>query len=169
MITYRRATPSDAEELISYLRTVGDETDNLSFDGKTFNISVEKEARFITKFQNDKAGVMLLALDGERIVANASLERNRVARYNHRAELSINILREYWGQGIGKRLMEMLLDFAEKTEIEQLYLDVRADNERAISLYRRFGFASVGTFPDYFLIDGKYFDAEIMVLQVRAK
>ncbi len=169
MIIYRRAEPSDAEKLLSYVKTVGGETDYLSFDEKSFNISVERQARFISKFQNDKVGTMLVALDGESVVANASLERNRISRYNHRAELSINVLRDYWGRGIAAHLMEMLLDFAKDTGIKVLYLDVRSDNERAISLYRKFGFKSIGRFPDYFLIDGKSFDADIMVLRISAE
>lgn len=169
MITYRRAEPNDAENLLLYTKTVGGETDFLSFGEHSFNISVERQARFISKFQNDKVGVMLVALDGEKIVANASIERNRVGRYNHRAELSINVLRNYWGRGVGTRLMEMLLAFAKETGIKVLYLDVRADNKRAISLYRKFGFESIGRFPKYFLINEEYFDAEFMVLELLEK
>ena len=47
---------------------------------------------------------------------------------------------------------------------ERLFLDVRADNERAIALYRKFGFQEIGTYNDYFNINGSFYDAKLMVL-----
>ena len=55
---------------------------------------------------------MLIATDGGRIIANASLEANRVQRYSHVSELSITVLREYWGRGVGSYLMKIMIDFA---------------------------------------------------------
>ena len=164
-IEYREALASDAASLIDYLARVGGETDYLSFDKDSFNISEEREARFIEKFRNNKNNLMLVALEGDRVVANASIERNRIKRYSHRAELSITVLREYWGRGIGKSLVEMLLKFAKDSGVDLVYLDVRADNARAISLYKRFGFKSIGVFPKYFKINGEFFDAEIMAFE----
>ena len=52
-IIYREAMTSDAQALLLHQSQVGNETDNLSFDGKTFNISPEKEARFIERFSKN--------------------------------------------------------------------------------------------------------------------
>ena len=109
---------------------------------------------------------MLVALDGERIVANASLEANRVARFSHRSELSITVLKEYWGKGIGSRLMEMMIDFAKENNIELIYLEARADNERAIRLYEKFGFVKKGEIDKFFKIGGEYFGGVIMTLEL---
>ncbi len=163
-ITYREAVANDARALLEYTRVVGGETDNLSFGKDTFNISEEREAKFIDRFYKSKKDIMLVACDGERIVANASLERKRVERYSHRAELSITVLSKYWGRGIGSELMKMLIEFAKESGIEIIYLDVRADNERAKGLYRKFGFELIGTFKGYFKINGSYFDGEFMQL-----
>ena len=53
-IVYREAEGCDASGLLAHLKCVGSETDNLSFDGNTFAISEQKEARFIEKFKNSK-------------------------------------------------------------------------------------------------------------------
>lgn len=160
----REASGADAKKMLYYNNIVGFETDFLSFDGSTFNISEEKEARFLERFKNSKKNLMLIALDGEKIVANASVEANRTERYNHRAELSITVLREYWGQGIGTALMENLIDFSKEAGYKSIYLDVRSDNERAIYLYKKFGFKRLGVYHNYFFIKGKYYDADLMVL-----
>ncbi|WP_456383566.1 UDP-2,4-diacetamido-2,4,6-trideoxy-beta-L-altropyranose hydrolase, partial [Hydrogenimonas sp.] len=47
-------------------------------------------------------------------------------------------------KGVGKILMRALLNRARKMELEKLVADVFEENERAIALYRRFGFETVG-------------------------
>lgn len=166
-IVYREACGRDAAALLMHLSCVGAETDNLSYSAGTFSISEERERRFIEKFERSKNDVMLVALDGEIVVGNAIVERNKIARYNHRAEISITVLQKYWGQGIGSRLMQMMIDFAKQTDIEILYLEVRSDNDRAISLYKKFGFLKIGSYDNFFKIDGKYYNADLMTLNLK--
>ncbi len=165
-IVFRRAEARDAEALIEYITTVGGETDFLSYGKDTFNISCEREARFIERFEKSKKDFMLVACDGEKIVANASLEANRVARFSHRSELSITVLKEYWGRGIGSRLMEIMIDFAREKGIEVIYLEARADNKRAIRLYEKYGFVKIGQIDKFFKIRGEYFGGVIMTLEL---
>ena len=58
----------------------------------------------------------------------------------------------------------MLIDFAKKNGAEVLELQVRSDNESAIGLYKKFGFEKIGTYKNFFKIDGEYFDADFMNL-----
>ena len=44
-----RGTPADAAELIDYLRTIGGETENLSFGTDDFPFTVESEAEYLEK------------------------------------------------------------------------------------------------------------------------
>lgn len=164
LVEIREARGADAAEMILYNKNVGSETDFLSFDGNTFDISAEKEARFLERFRSSKRDLMLVALDGEKIVANASIEGDRRARYSHRAELSITVLKEYWGKGVGSMLMQKLIEFSKEASYRSIYLDVRADNDRAISLYRKFGFEKMGVYRDYFMVNGSCYDAQIMIL-----
>lgn len=70
-----------------------------------------------------------------------------------------------WGNQIGTRFMEQLIEFAQKTaKTEILSLKVRSDNERAIALYKRFGFEKVGTFNGYMKINGIDVNCDIMRL-----
>ena len=165
-IIYREAEKCDAEGLILHMKTVGGETDNLSFGENTFNISTEKEAKFIEKFRNNPGDIMIVALLGDRVIGNASLMRNRTARYSHRAELSITVIKEYWGQGVGSRLMEMLIEFAKKKGLASIYLEVRSDNLRAIRLYQKYGFEKIGTYRGFFKIGEEFHDADFMRLEL---
>jgi ribosomal-protein-alanine N-acetyltransferase len=57
----------------------------------------------------------------------------------------------YQGQGIGRRLLDELLEFAEGGIV---YLEVRTDNAAAIALYRSVGFDQVGLRRRYYRVSG---------------
>ena len=166
-IIYRKAVGDDAKGLLLHLSRVGGETDNLSYDQNTFSISEERERRFIEGFERSKTDVMFVAVLGDDVVGNAIVQRNRTKRYSHRAEISITVVKKYWGQGIGSQLMRMMIDFAKETGIEILYLEVRSDNTRAISLYEKFGFSRIGVYESFFKIGGKYHNADLMTLNLK--
>lgn len=57
----------------------------------------------------------------------------------------------YQGQGIGRRLLDELLRFAEGGVV---HLEVRTDNDVAIALYRSSGFEQVGLRKRYYRVSG---------------
>jgi ribosomal-protein-alanine N-acetyltransferase len=80
--------------------------------------------------------------------------------YDDEAHVStIGVARARQGEGIGARLLDALLAEADRRSPVVL-LEVRADNERAIGLYRRRGFAEIGRRPRYYQPSGT--DAVVM-------
>jgi ribosomal-protein-alanine N-acetyltransferase len=57
----------------------------------------------------------------------------------------------YQGRGIGRRLLNELLNFAAGAVV---HLEVRTDNAPAIALYRSVGFAQVGLRRRYYRVSG---------------
>jgi ribosomal-protein-alanine N-acetyltransferase len=57
----------------------------------------------------------------------------------------------YQGRGIGRRLLDELLRFAEGGVV---YLEVRTDNDVAIALYRSAGFEQIGLRKRYYRVSG---------------
>ena len=161
-IVYRECVERDAEMLLAYTNKVGGETDYLSYGRDEFLISAERERNFIRRFQNNKKDIMLVALVDGLIVANGSVEANRISRFSHQGELSVTVLKQYWGNGIATRLIEMMLEHSRENGITNLTLYVRSDNERAISLYKKCGFEKIGTAKNYFKVKNKYYDADFM-------
>ncbi len=60
---------------------------------------------------------------------------------------NIGVDPDYQGRGIGRRLFDELLKFAEGGVV---YLEVRTDNQAAIALYRSMGFDQIGVRPRYY-------------------
>jgi putative acetyltransferase len=73
------------------------------------------------------------------------------------------------GKGVGSALMSVLCGFADGwLNVIRLELTVYSDNERAIALYRQFGFEIEGTHCAYALRAGRYVDALAMA-RIRTK
>jgi [ribosomal protein S18]-alanine N-acetyltransferase len=66
--------------------------------------------------------------------------------------------------GLGRRLMEHMLDFARRRSCRFVTLEVRRSNEAAIGLYQAYGFRAVGVRPRYYAEDGE--DAIVMTLEL---
>ena len=61
--------------------------------------------------------------------------------------------------------MEAILVFAKENDFEQLNLEVRSNNARAIRLYEKYGFRKRCTFSHFFKINGEYVDFDLMNLE----
>ncbi len=164
-IIIREARSEDAERLLEYLKRIGGESDNLTFGAEGLPFSVDDEKRFIEGVAKDEKSVMLLAFDGDEIVGDASLS-SMPRRMSHRAELGISVVKSHWGQGIGSALLAQTIDYARQNGIEIIDLNVRSDNERAIHLYKKFGFKYIGTHPSGKRIKGEDIPLDYMYLDL---
>ena len=144
----RNAVASDARALWETMRRTHSETDYLLSYPDEQGTDEEREARLLEETERSGNEVELVAILDGRIVGSAGVaaagSRRKVA---HRARFGISVLQEYWGMGIGRVLMESCIDCARRAGYTQLELDVVADNERAMSLYRRAGFEEYGRNP----------------------
>lgn len=161
--TIEPARPEDAGALIEYLRTIGGETDNLTFGAEGLPVTAEEEAEFIRKNSADPRSLMLTAKEDGRIIGDAHIEAF-TRRLSHRAGFGITVLREHWGRGVGCALLERLIAHAQEHDIEIIELQVRSDNARAIRLYEKFGFVKIGHYPRFMKIGQEYVDCDLMNL-----
>ena len=115
-------------------------------DENSFN--AEQEADFLKeKTDSDNEIEIVAVVDGE-IVGSAGIEAvGAKYKVRHRADLGIGISKEYWGLGLGKAFMNACIECAKEAGYTQLELNVVAENERAIALYRSFGFKEFGRNP----------------------
>lgn len=161
----READPDDAPKVLAYLNRVGGESDNLLFGKDGFPMPVERERAFLESQRKEEKSIMLAGFVGEEVVSissvNALTSRKRVA---HRAGVAISVGKPYWNQGVGRRAMETLIQFAKNCGLEVLQLEVRADNAPAIALYEKVGFEKMGLYKKFMKVDGRDFDAWYMNL-----
>lgn len=160
----RNAGEEDAEMLLEYLKTTCGETRFLVKEPEEITLTLEEECQFINNQNASEQSLMLLGfLDGKH-VGNCSFMGMNQSRYRHRVSMGIALYQKYTGMGIGKAMLEKLVAVAKEKGIEQMELEVVADNKRAFSLYKRMGFEIFGTFPNNMKYrDGTYADVYWMM------
>lgn len=160
-----RAQAEDAAALLEYLKIIGGETDNLSFGPEGVPLDVEAEQSYLNMQAQSHDHIQLLAKVNGEIIGTASLNR-KPNRMSHRAEFGISLKKAWWGCGAANVLAQGLFAFAREAGIEQVNLEVRSDNKRAIALYERLGFRKLCTFPGFFKINGELIDFDLMNLDL---
>ncbi|MHA7651773.1 ribosomal protein S18-alanine N-acetyltransferase [Mycobacterium sp. ML4] len=91
------------------------------------------------------------ARSGGMLVGYAGISRlGRVPPFEYEVH-TIGVDPAYQGQGIGRRLLNELLDYADGGVV---FLEVRTDNESAIGLYRSVGFEQIGLRKRYYRVSG---------------
>jgi ribosomal-protein-alanine N-acetyltransferase len=75
--------------------------------------------------------------------------------------LTMAVAEAHWGRGIGTALLTALLTEAAERGCDEVFLEVRADNQRAQRLYRKHGFGAVGLRRGYYQPSGA--DAIVML------
>lgn len=161
-LTIRRATPDDAAALLHTMS-------HPAVQPNLLQLPYGSEAAWRTRLQeNDAPGKLDLLLVAERpgpdgrpeVVGNAGLHPSSVnLRRRHVMNLGIAVLPEAHGQGVGKALMQALIDYADHwAQVLRIELTVFVDNPRAIALYQAFGFRTEGRHVGYAMRAGQYVD-----------
>ena len=131
------ATHAETDYLLSY-------PDENSFDP-------EQEAQFLQEKTNSPDEIEIIAIVDGIVAGTAGIGIvGRKHKLKHRAELGISVLKEYWGLGLGKALSEACIQCAKEAGYTQLELNVVAENEAAIALYKSLGFVEYGRNPKGF-------------------
>ena len=111
-------------------------------------MDAEQESRFLARKAESPNEIEVIALMEGKIVGTAGIDAvGAFYKLRHRAEFGVNILKEYWGLGIGRALMEACIQCAREAGYAQLELSVVAENTRAIALYQKAGFVEFGRNP----------------------
>ena len=99
----------------------------------------------------------------KKIVGCAGMMVSRNPRMRHSAGLGIMVHADYQGKGIGRAMMEKLIDLADNwLMLARVELTVFADNEKAVKLYESLGFVKEGVKKYGAIRAGKYADEYYM-------
>jgi len=163
-ITIRRAEPDDYQLICEVF------ADESAYSGTLQTPFPSKDRWRKMLAESTEADYLLLAFVDGAVAGHAGLHPwGKSPRRAHVRGLGMAIQSRYQGQGVGTALMQALMDLADKwLPVTRIELTVFADNERAVKLYRKFGFEIEGTHKAYALRDGKYVDTYAMA-RIRQK
>ena len=99
----------------------------------------------------------------EMIVGWSSLNvYNPRPAYQYVADFSIYIERGWRGKGVGRRLLEHLVEQARALGYHKMMLSAFPFNASGVALYERMGFTRAGVFHEMGQLDGRWVDTLIM-------
>lgn len=146
----------------------------LKSDPSAFATTYEKELslpddKFKERLKHTATRFVVGAFDGSKLVCIASFVRHSGPKMKHKGMLLAMFCKpDYRGTGIAKELVHhFLTEVKKQTDIETLLLMVLSDNERAKTFYTHFGFIKYGTEPRALYDGERYYDEDLMLLDLR--
>ena len=159
-IVLRPLVATDAEQMLQFRKQIAAETTNtMQYVGQEYPATEEAVKRLTTQLE-DKTTVNIGAFDESKLIAylNFRMPWAEHPWTPHLAQFGMMVLKDYWGQGVGKKLLQMQEQHAEHIGVRRIEAMVRVANDRGITLYERNGYKIEGTRKNAAFINGSYVD-----------
>jgi phosphinothricin acetyltransferase len=157
-ISLRPAVEGDAEAICTiYNQGIEDRIATLEIELRT---PEDRRQWMVTR--GPRHPVTVAEADGQ-VVGWGSLNPFSARKaYDHVADFSVYVERRWRGKGVGRRLLEDLIERARALGYHKLVLSAFPFNQAGVALYERLGFRQVGIYREQGLLDGKWVDTVIM-------
>ncbi|MFT4414896.1 N-acetyltransferase family protein [Fredinandcohnia humi] len=162
-LVYRTAKIEDAKQMIEHLQIVYGESTFMLTAPEEFSATIEQEEKWIGDHLKDGNFIMVVEIEG-KIIGCISFQKSKRKRLSHLGYFGISIQEAYCNQGVGRRLLSNLLDWAEKEPgLEKVCLEVFSHNYRAIHLYKKLGFQEEGRKINFVKFSDNHYEDEILM------
>lgn len=143
----RTPEESEAETLLSFIRTACRETDYLIYTPKEAeSLTLESEKGWLSSERTEEKVCLISAyVEGEH-AGNADISAGGLEKFSSYGVMGIALLEKFWGLGIGRLLFSELERIAVEWGLTSLRLDHFAGNVRAHSFYEKMGFVQCGVY-----------------------
>jgi ribosomal-protein-alanine N-acetyltransferase len=167
-ILFRSLIAGDAETFLAFRKLIPFESNNtMQYIGMP-HVSVEEMAKRLDAQFNDKVILNIGAFDADKLVGylNFRMPHPEHPWVQHLGQFGMMILKDYWGYGIGAKLLHLQEVHAMSIGVSRIEAMVRVKNERGTKLYEHNGYKIEGTRRQAAIIDGEihneYFIAKIL-------
>ena len=164
MIEYRNARVEDAEAIDALFRKGFVDTFGHLYDPSDLALFLTNHGEDLWRQElADPEFAVLIAEDGAQAIGYAKVGPPHLPfePRGHAVELRQFYLLEPWqGRGLADRMMQWVIDEAERRGGDDLYLSVFVDNHRARKFYERWGFVAEGR---YAFMVGSHADEDVVM------
>ncbi len=110
--------------------------------------------------------MFFVATVDDDVVGWVHLHAPELEKLEHTAELTVGVIEEYQGRGIGSHLLNRGLEWAGSREYERVYQSVPSSNEAAITFLESQNWETEAVREDHYKIDGEYIDEVMMAVEL---
>ncbi len=157
-VSIRAAAPGDAAAICTiYNQGIEDRIATLETELRT-----PEERRQWMAARASRHPVVVAVTDGQMVGWGSLNSFNPRPAYDHVVDLSVYVERGWRGRGVGRVLMQHLMELATTLGYHKIVLATFPYNDAGVSLYRRMGFIPVGVYHEQGQLDGRWVDVLIM-------
>lgn len=166
-ILLRHVETEDAQKVIDFVQGFVYESEFVPLVEGEFNPTIEEEIALLKLYIEQENKLFLVAEYDGKIVGNINLDGHTRKILRHTAVFGMGMWKEWQNTGLGTAILFHAIDWARSNPIlEMLWLQVYAENEAGLALYRKMGFVEYGRTPKFFKQNGRYHDEILMHLFV---
>jgi ribosomal protein S18 acetylase RimI-like enzyme len=163
MFVIRQAQQEDLTGLVGAIR----ETTSAAPYAEAESVADIVESEDVLLRHNDLATrVFFVATVDSEVVGWVHVEGNELSKLDHTAELTVGVMEQYQGLGIGSHLLVRGVGWAAANGYERVYNSVPATNEAAIEFLRDHGWEVEATRGGHYKMDGEYVDEVMLAVAV---
>ncbi len=159
-IDFRSLHAGDEETFLKFLARIPHESFHTNQYIGIKKLSPDEVKVRIEKIKADPVTLDIGAFDGPRLIGFLNFRKDYPDHpwQQHLGRFGMMVLKDYWGLGIGKRLLETFEPHAVTCGIKKIEAEVRVANERGVSLYKNAGYQIEGRRTKAVKIEGEWGD-----------
>ncbi|WP_435194123.1 GNAT family N-acetyltransferase [Natronomonas sp. EA1] len=161
-VTIRQAHEDDLDGLVDAMHEALAEKTYIV--GENIAETLEHEKVLLRHNEVSSRNVFVATARGE-VVGWVHLDHPETEALAHTAELTVGVLPDYRGKGIGEQLLDRAVRWADENDIEKVYNSVPATNERAIAFLEDHGWETEAVREDHYRIGDDYVDEVMMAVR----
>jgi L-amino acid N-acyltransferase YncA len=154
----RRATPDDAEGIMTLLSTVAAE----GTMGPDLQLHDAETERRLLAAASPSVCWVGVAEDGGAVVGHALAVRGTTTAASHVATVAVAVAADRRGRGLAGRLLDGIVAWARDSGVSKLQASVLAGNSPALRLFEGRGFVREGVRRDQWRIRGVWTDEVLL-------
>jgi ribosomal protein S18 acetylase RimI-like enzyme len=159
----RPARQEDLTGIVGAIRQVAQ--DGRYIEAETVAQEVDHDQALL-RHNELESRMFFVACVSDEVVGWVHLNAPELDKLAHTAELTVGVLDEYRGHGIGSHLLERGLQWAAANGFERVYNEVPATNTDAIAFLEAHGWEVEARRDDHYRIDGEYVDDVLMDVEL---
>jgi ribosomal protein S18 acetylase RimI-like enzyme len=106
--------------------------------------------------------IFFVATINDEVIGWVHLRHMDLEKLSHTAQMTVGVLEEYRGHGIGSHLLERGLEWAAQQGFEKIENALPATNEKALEFLEERGFEREAVREDHYKLNGDYVDEVMM-------
>lgn len=158
---------SDNKKFIEFYETLCNENEMLLASKEEITKKLSKQEK---EFENEhKYKQMFIAIEGDDIVGFLAIKRMHFEKLRHTAKFTLGYLEDYEEDGVGSKLVNQAVQWAENNNIERLEIHVIDDDKNLEDLLDDLDFQKEGKLKSTIKIKDDYHDEVVMVKKIGKK